>query len=418
MKESELIYDWNTIDYEIARNPSNHPHGVWFDDETLRDGLQSPSARNPEIEQKIELIDYMEKLGIQKVDLGLPGAGPFHIGHIDAMLTHMGENGYELRPGCAVRTVVSDIEPLVELQAKHERQIQASAFLGTSPIRQFAEGWTMERILSTAEKAVTFAVDNDIPVMFVTEDTTRSKPEDIKAVYTRAIELGADRICVCDTCGHATPNGVRKLLTFIQDEVIPDAGVKRADIEVNWHGHQDRGLGVANNLAAVEAGADVIHGTALGVGERAGNAPLDQTLVNLSLMGVINNDLTALNDYMRKAHEYIEVALPHNYPVFGEDAFETGTGVHASAVIKAIKKGDQWLADRVYSGVPAQDFGLEQVIRIGHMSGRSNIIWWLQQNGYEVDDDMVAHMFEVAKGQRRMMSDEEVHAAIAEFQEA
>ena len=418
MKESELIYDWNTIDYEIARNPSNHPHGVWFDDETLRDGLQSPSARNPDIEQKIELIDYMEKLGIQKVDLGLPGAGPFHIGHIDAMLTHMGENGYELRPGCAVRTVVSDIEPLVELQAKHERQIQASAFLGTSPIRQFAEGWTMERILSTAEKAVTFAVDNDIPVMFVTEDTTRSKPEDIKAVYTRAIELGADRICVCDTCGHATPNGVRKLLTFIQDEVIPDAGVKRADIEVNWHGHQDRGLGVANNLAAVEAGADVIHGTALGVGERAGNAPLDQTLVNLSLMGVINNDLTALNDYMRKAHEYIEVALPHNYPVFGEDAFETGTGVHASAVIKAIKKGDQWLADRVYSGVPAQDFGLEQVIRIGHMSGRSNIIWWLQQNGYEVDDDMVAHLFEVAKGQRRMMSDEEVHAAIAEFQEA
>ena len=418
MKESELIYDWNTIDYEIVRNPSNHPHGVWFDDETLRDGLQSPSARNPEIEQKIELIDYMEKLGIQKVDLGLPGAGPFHIGHIDAMLTHMGENGYELRPGCAVRTVVSDIEPLVELQAKHERQIQASAFLGTSPIRQFAEGWTMERILSTAEKAVTFAVDNDIPVMFVTEDTTRSKPEDIKAVYTRAIELGADRICVCDTCGHATPNGVRKLLTFIQDEVIPDAGVKRADIEVNWHGHQDRGLGVANNLAAVEAGADVIHGTALGVGERAGNAPLDQTLVNLSLMGVINNDLTALNDYMRKAHEYIEVALPHNYPVFGEDAFETGTGVHASAVIKAIKKGDQWLADRVYSGVPAQDFGLKQVIRIGHMSGRSNIIWWLQQNGYEVDDDMVTHMFEVAKGQRRMMSDEEVHAAIAEFQEA
>ena len=418
MKESELIYDWNTIDYEIVRNPSNHPHGVWFDDETLRDGLQSPSARNPEIEQKIELIDYMEKLGIQKVDLGLPGAGPFHIGHIDAMLTHMGENGYELRPGCAVRTVVSDIEPLVELQAKHERQIQASAFLGTSPIRQFAEGWTMERILSTAEKAVTFAVDNDIPVMFVTEDTTRSKPEDIKAVYTRAIELGADRICVCDTCGHATPNGVRKLLSFIQDEVIPDAGVKRADIEVNWHGHQDRGLGVANNLAAVEAGADVIHGTALGVGERAGNAPLDQTLVNLSLMGVINNDLTALNDYMRKAHEYIEVALPHNYPVFGEDAFETGTGVHASAVIKAIKKGDQWLADRVYSGVPAQDFGLKQVIRIGHMSGRSNIIWWLQQNGYEVDDDMVTHMFEVAKGQRRMMSDEEVHAAIAEFQEA
>ena len=252
--------------------------------------------------------------------------------------------------------------------------------------------------------------------MFVTEDTTRSKPEEIKQVYTRAIELGADRICVCDTCGHVTPNGVRKLLDFIQNEVITDSGVKRRDIEVNWHGHQDRGLGVANNLAAVEAGADVIHGTALGVGERAGNAPLDQTLVNLSLMGIINNDLTSLNDYMRKAHEYIEVALPRNYPVFGKDAFETGTGVHASAVVKAMKKGEHWLADRIYSGVPAQDYGLEQVIRIGHMSGRSNITWWLRKNNYQITDELVAYLFDIAKQQRRLMDDEEVHSAIKNWQ--
>ena len=418
MQENELIHDWNLIDYEISRNPDNHPHGVWFDDETLRDGLQSPSARNPSIEEKIELLTYMERLGIQKVDLGLPGAGPFHLNHIDTMLSHITENNYQIRPGCAVRTVVSDIEPLIDLQAKHEMQIQASAFLGTSPIRQYAEGWTLERLLSTLEEAVGFAVDNDIPVMFVTEDTTRSKPEDIKAIYTRAIELGADRICVCDTCGHVTPNGVRKLLSFIQDEVIPDAGVQRRQIEINWHGHQDRGLGVANNLAAVEAGADVIHGTALGVGERAGNAPLDQTLVNLKLMGVIDNDLTLLDEYVRKAHDYIEVALPRNYPVFGEDAFETGTGVHASAVIKAMKKGDHWLADRVYSGVPAQDFGLQQKIRIGHMSGRSNIVWWLEQRGYEVSDELVAHMFEIAKNQPRLMADDEVTAVVEEFANA
>lgn len=418
MQENELIHDWNVIDYEISRNPDNHPHGIWFDDETLRDGLQSPSARNPSIEQKIELLSYMERLGIQKVDLGLPGAGPFHLNHIDTMLSHITENNYQIRPGCAVRTVVSDIEPLIDLQAKHEMQIQASAFLGTSPIRQYAEGWTLERLLSTLEEAVGFAIDNDIPVMFVTEDTTRSKPEDIKAIYTRAIELGADRICVCDTCGHVTPNGVRKLLSFIQDEVIPDAGVQRREIEINWHGHQDRGLGVANNLAAVEAGADVIHGTALGVGERAGNAPLDQTLVNLKLMGVIENDLTLLNEYVRKAHDYIEVALPRNYPVFGEDAFETGTGVHASAVIKAMKKGDHWLADRVYSGVPAQDFGLQQKIRIGHMSGRSNIVWWLEQRGYEASDELVAHMFEIAKNQPRLMADEEVTAVVEGFTKA
>ncbi|DAC44129.1 MAG TPA: 2-isopropylmalate synthase [Candidatus Thalassarchaeaceae archaeon] len=415
MEEKDLIFDWNTIDYEVTREPSNHPHELWFDDETLRDGLQSPSAINPTIEQKIELIDFMEKLSIQKVDLGLPGAGPQHVGHIDSMLSHMRDSGYSLRPGCAVRTLVSDIEPLVDLQSKHETQIQASAFLGTSPIRQYAEGWTMERIMSTAESAVTFAVSNDIPVMFVTEDTTRSNPEDIKKVYTRAMELGADRICVCDTCGHVTPNGVKKLLGFIQDEVIRDSGFKRRDIEVNWHGHQDRGLGVANNLAAYEAGADVIHGTALGVGERSGNAPIDQTLVNLSLMGVISNDLTSLSEYMKKAHEFVGVALPRNYPVFGKDAFETGTGVHASAVVKAMAKGNHWLADRVYSGVPAGDYGLQQIIRIGHMSGRSNITWWLTQNNYPVNDEIIGYLFEVAKSQRRLMTDEEVHSEISKF---
>jgi len=415
MDTSKLIYDWNVIDYEINRNPANHPHGVWFDDETLRDGLQSPSARNPTIDEKKELLSYMENLGIQKVDLGLPGAGPFHREHINAMLSHIIDNEYQIRPGAAVRTLMQDIEPLVEMQQQHGIQIQASAFLGTSPIRQYTEGWTMEKLISTMEKAVSYAVENDVPVMFVTEDTTRSNPDDVKAIYQRAMGLGVRRLCVCDTCGHVTPNGVKKLLNFIDEEVIKDGGYKRNEIEVNWHGHQDRGLGVANNIAAVEAGADVIHGTALGVGERAGNAPLDQTLVNLKLMGVIDNDLTLLDEYMRTANKYIEVPLPRNYPVFGEDAFETGTGVHASAVIKAMKKGDDWLADRVYSGVPAGDFGLKQVIRIGHMAGRSNIIWWLEQNGYEVSDELVSHLFEIAKSQRRNMLDSEVEAAVAQF---
>ena len=415
MNEKDLIFDWNVVDYDFSRDANNHPHEVWFDDETLRDGLQSPSARNPTIAEKIELLSYMERLGMQKVDLGLPGAGPFHLEHIEALLAHIKDNDYSIRPGCAVRTLMSDIEPLVGLQAKYEMEIQASAFLGTSPIRQYAEGWTMEKLLSTMETAVSYAVDNDVPVMFVTEDTTRSKPEDIKKIYHRAMELGVRRLCICDTCGHVTPNGVKKLLSFIDEEVIKDGGYQRRDIEVNWHGHQDRGLGVANNIAAVEAGADVIHGTALGIGERAGNAPLDQTLVNFSLMGIINNDLTLLDEYMKKANQYIEVPLPRNYPVFGKDAFETGTGVHASAVIKAMKKGDHWLADRVYSGVPAGEFGLQQKVRIGHMAGRSNIIWWLENRGIEASDELVSHIFDVAKSQRRLMEDSEVEAVIAAF---
>ena len=278
MNTNKLIYDWNVIDYEINRNPANHPHDVWFDDETLRDGLQSPSARNPSIEQKIELLSYMERLGIQKVDLGLPGAGPFHREHISAMLSHISENDYQIRPGAAVRTLMNDIEPLVQMQQQHGMEIQASAFLGTSPIRQYTEGWTMEKLISTMEKAVSYAVENEVPVMFVTEDTTRSNPEDVKAIYQRAMELGVRRLCVCDTCGHVTPNGVKKLLNFIDEEVIKDGGYHRNQIEVNWHGLQDRGLGVANNIAAVEAGADVIHGTVLGCLLYTSPSPRDATL--------------------------------------------------------------------------------------------------------------------------------------------
>ncbi|MCG3183956.1 MAG: 2-isopropylmalate synthase [Planctomycetes bacterium] len=400
--ENELIYDWNRVGRDAILDRKKP---VAFDDETLRDGLQSPSAINPTVEQKIEILRLMEKLGIDRVDLGLPGAGPQHIDHIDALLKTIVDEKMRIKPGCAVRTVVSDIEPIDKLQQKFGIPIQASAFLGTSPIRQYAEGWTLDKLMSTMETAVKWAVGHSIPVMFVTEDTTRSKPGDIKALYARAIELGAYSICVCDTCGHVTPHGVKSLLKFVFDEIVNPAGKGTL---VNWHGHSDRGLGLMNALAAVEAGADIIHGTALGLGERVGNTQLDQLLVNLKLLGLIDNDLSALAEYVRKAHQYTGVPLPENYPVFGEDAFDTGTGVHAAAVIKAKKKGDDWLADRVYSGVPAGEFGLEQRIRVGHMSGKSNVISWLESHGYEATEERVAKILEAAKASKKLLSDEQL----------
>lgn len=398
--ENELIYDWNRVGSDPILKRTKP---IAFDDETLRDGLQSPSAVNPTIEQKIELLRFMEKLGIDRVDLGLPGAGPQHREHIEALLRVIVQEKMKIIPGCAVRTVVSDIEPIDALQQKFGIKIQASAFLGTSPIRQYAEGWTLEKLMSTMEVAVKWAIDHSIPVMFVTEDTTRSKPGDIKALYQRAIEIGAYSICVCDTCGHVTPHGVQQLLNFVINDVVKPTS---KNVLVNWHGHSDRGLGLMNALAAVEAGADIIHGTALGLGERVGNTQLDQLLVNLKLMGLIKNDLTHLAEYVKKAHQYTGVPLPENYPVFGEDAFDTGTGVHAAAVIKAKKKGEDWLADRVYSGVPAGEFGLTQRIRVGHMSGKSNVVFWCEQNGYEPTEDRVNRILEAAKASKALLSDE------------
>ena len=397
-----LIYDWND-DHRTERFAAGRT--VEFDDETLRDGLQSPSAQDPDLDQKIELIHLMDQLGIQTADVGLPGAGDRARTHIETLVKEMAT--LSITPNVACRTVISDIEPVVDLVQKTGQPVEVCAFIGSSPIRQYAEGWEMKKMVQLSREAVEFCAKHDLPCMFVTEDTTRANPDDVRALYTAAIEAGARRICVCDTCGHATPEGTRKLISFVR-EIVEESG---ADVGIDWHGHRDRGLGVINTLAAFEAGASRLHATALGVGERAGNTEMDLLLVNLKLAGVIDNDLTRLSDYCRSAADAIGLEVPHNYPVFGTDAFETGTGVHASAVIKAFRKNDDWLANRVYSGVPADLFGLEQSIKVGPMSGRSNVTWVLEKHGLEPTEERIQSVLALAKETPRLLSDEEVVAA-------
>lgn len=392
-----LIHDWNA---------DTLPAGaIQFDDETLRDGLQSPSAKDPELGDKIELIHLMERLGLHTANIGLPGAGAKAREHITALCREM--QPLNITPNVACRTVISDIEPAVELTQTLGSPVEVCAFIGSSPIRMYAENWEIDRMVQLSHDAVKFGSDNGLPVMFVTEDTTRAHPDHIKALYTTAIEAGAKRVCICDTCGHATPSGVRRVVSYVKslvDELNPEVGI-------DWHGHRDRGMGLVNTLAALEAGATRVHATALGLGERSGNTEMDLLLVNLRLMGAIDNDLTALGEYCKKAAEVTGVPFPENYPVFGPDAFETGTGVHAAAVIKAFKKGDDWLANRVYSGVPADLFGLEQSIKVGPMSGKSNVAWVLEKHGVEASDAHVAKVLDKAKVSNRMLSDEEVVAA-------
>ena len=179
-------------------------------------------------------------------------------------------------------------------------------------------------------------------------------------------------------------------------------------MRLDWHGHQDRGLGVINSIAAIEGGADQVHGSALGVGERVGNTPMDQLLVNLKLMGWIDNDLSRLRDYCEKAAESCGWTIPLNYPVFGRDAFRTATGVHAAAVIKSFRKGDNELADLIYSGVPAGLFGMSQQIEVGPMSGKSNVVYWLESRGLEASDERVQRIYDRAKSARGVLSEEEV----------
>lgn len=397
---SSLIYDWNTAG-------TGYPHRerqVELNDETLRDGLQSPSVRDPGIDTKVRLLHLMHRLGIHSADLGLPGAGPRAVEDILVLCREIVDAKLAVRPNCAVRTVRSDIEPLIEVSQRAGIAIEACTFIGSSPIRQYAEDWTLDTMLRLTEEAVSYAASNGLPVMYVTEDTTRSTPETIKRLFTTAIDAGATRVCVADTVGHITPRGVRNLIPYVR-QIIRETG---KDVKIDWHGHNDRGLGVINTITAMTSGVDRVHATALGIGERVGNCSMDQLLINLRLMGYIDNDLAALAEYVRLASEGTHVPIPINYPVFGRDAFRTATGVHAAAIIKAKKKGDEALADLVYSGVPAGMVGLHQVIEVGFMSGMSNIVHWLHEHHFEVEEKLVQAIFRAAKEHNHVLSDEEL----------
>ncbi len=404
MNTSELIYDWNLL-YPKSLHP---PGPVRLTDETLRDGLQSPSVRDPSIEQKIEILHLMEALGINTLDIGLPGAGPRAVEHATALAREIVASKMKITAYCAARTVENDIRPIAEIVQKTGLPIKVAAFLGTSPIRRYTEGWNGDFLLRTTEKAVQYAISLGLEVMYVTEDTTRCDPATVKQLNSVAINCGAHALVLCDTAGHATPMGTVALVKFVVEQVIKPTGQK---IRLDWHGHCDRGLATANAMAALVAGVDCVHATALGIGERVGNTQMDQMLVNLKLMGIApwdKQDLTKLKRYCEAVSAATGIPIPANYPVVGEDAFRTATGVHAAAVIKAYKKKDVELANTVYSGVPAQYFGLEQIIDIGPMSGKSNVLFWLEHRGIPANDDVVERIYKCAKSSDHTLTEAEI----------
>jgi 2-isopropylmalate synthase len=399
MTLDELINDWNGPQAE-GRIPV-------LLDETLRDGLQSPSVRDPDIAAKRDLIHRLANLGVDAVDLGMPGAGPKALAAVRALMVEIRDHRLPIRPNVAVRTLEADLVQVAEIQQRVGFPLEAGAFLGSSPIRMDVEGWDLAFLVDTARKAVAFCRRHDVPVMMVTEDSTRARPDVLKAIYGAALDEGAQSICLSDTCGHATPDGARRLVRFIRDEVVRDRPVN-----IDWHGHNDRGLGVANAIAAFEAGADRLHGTILGIGERCGNVALDQLMINLHLMGYPKGDLSDLPALAERVAELCDVVIPANYPVLGRDAFRTGTGVHAAAIVKALHRGDVDLADAVYSGVPAALVGRRQEIEIGPMAGHSNVIYWLELNGYDPSPDRVERILQAAKNSPRILSEAQIRAVL------
>ena len=396
-----LIHDWNAA-------PTPKPPLVLLNDETLRDGLQSPSVRTPSIEEKLRILHLIDALGIDTADIGLPGAGPQVVRDVERLAREIVDARLRVAANCAARTLAADIRPIAEVSQRVGIPIECCAFIGSSSLRQYAEGWEIAHLLRLTESAIAFAVGEGLPVMYVTEDTTRAAPDTLRQLYSTAIRAGASRVCISDTVGHATPVGAAAVVRFVA-RVVEECG---GGVGIDWHGHRDRDFAVVYSLAALDAGATRLHGTGIGIGERVGNTPMDMLIVNLVLMGYLERDLSALVPYCEAVSAATGVAIPPNYPVVGRDAFRTATGVHAAAVIKAFRKNDQALADAIYSGVPASLVGRAQEIEIGPMSGKSNVIFWLEKRGLPVTDDIVDRIFAKAKGASSVLEEREILAVL------
>ena len=401
----DLIFDWN------LESPPPKPPIVQLNDETLRDGLQSPSVRAPSIEQKLRILHLLDRIGMDTAAIGLPGAGPHVVRDVERLAAEIVECRLKVQANCVARTVIADIQPIADIVQRTGLPIECGCFIGSSPIRQYAEDWTVDYLQRCTEEAISFGVRQGLKMMYVTEDTTRSDPETLRRLFQTAINAGAHRLCIADTVGHATPAGARAVVRFAA-RVVEDTG---ADVGIDWHGHRDRDMGTINSLAALEAGASRVHGTMLGIGERVGNTPMDLLMVNLVLMGWIERDLTHLNDLVRAVSEATGEPIPDNYPVFGRDAFRTATGVHAAAVVKAFQKNDSDVADTVYSGVPARLVGRSQQIEVGPMSGRSNVVFWLEHRGFTADDELVDRIFRRAKGSSTVLTEPEILREIGKW---
>lgn len=378
-------------------------------DETLRDGLQSPSVKDPSLRDKVEMIHRMAAVGIQSANIGIPSA---HERQYDDALTlarEIANQRLSLAPHCAARARVSDIEPIVDLSQRVGAPIEVSMFLGSSPIRGYAEGWTLDELKRRTEDSVRFAIEHGLPVMYVTEDSTRSTPETLRQLYATALRHGATRLCIADTVGCATPAAARAIVRFVQ-ELIDE--VDAPGVSIDWHGHRDRGLDVACALAAWDAGARRCHGTVLGIGERCGNTPIELLLINLYLQGCDRFALNLLIDYVEFAAAALHVEIPAGEPIVGANAFRTATGTHAAAMLKAERKSEPGLAEHLYSCIPATLLGRRHSIDIGPMSGAANVAHYLERQGIPRSEELMKRILRGAKSSERVLRDPEIEALV------
>lgn len=403
---SNLLYDWNN--HDIQNRVSKK---IEINDETLRDGLQAVSFSSFSLEQMYQFIEDANKLQITTINLGMPGAGDLSFNRVRMLAKYISERKLNIKMNVACLAKIEDVQLVEKIMDEIGQQIEICIFIGASSIRRFVEDWTLNDVISKLEPAVKRAVKTKSPVMLVTEDTSRTSPEDLELIYKSFANNGINRICVCDTVGYNTTYGVSQLIKFVKN-TIEKTG---CNIKIDYHGHNDRGLALSNALTAIDCGVDRIHATALGIGERCGNCSMEQLLINMKLNGYYNGDLLLLNDYISLISKANKIEIPETYPGFGKNAFRTQSGIHSAAIIKAKKKGLYDIANTIYSSVPAELIGRVQEIELGPMSGKSNVCYILDKYNIEKTDKNISFLLEKAKSSNHVFSSQEIESIIAEM---
>ncbi len=316
-----IPFDWNTTTSAGAAAPSLYggiPASTVVVDETLRDGLQNASGVNPPIAYKVDLLHAMAKIGAGVVSVGLPAAGAQYAADTHLLCREIASAKLPLIATAAARTVVADVEGIARAADRAGISIEVYAFIGSSSIRAMVEGWSIDFLVGNVTSSAEAARRAGLPFCLVTEDTTRSSPDMLRPLYRAAIDAGARRICVADTTGHATPDGVANLVALIRGEI---AAMGAKGVELDWHGHNDRGLALPLALRAAALGVERIHGTGLGVGERVGNTSLELLVHNLGLLGARPAvPITHLREYMELAARALSWTIPRDHPLLHHGA--------------------------------------------------------------------------------------------------
>lgn len=400
VEEASLVHRWD---------PPLPLGRVELDDETLRDGLQSPTWREPELEGKKRYLHLLAGLGVAAVDLGMPAAGARMAEEVEQLLAEIGSARLPLAANCAVRAKEADVTTCANISQRVGLGLELMLFLPFSRLRRAVEGWQVDELLRKLARVVSWARSQGLSVTFVAEDASRTSPEDLQQALLTAARAGAGRVCLADTTGVLSPWGAEQLVRFSRT-VLDEHGF--TSVGLDWHGHNDRGLAVACALAAARGGADRLHATLLGVGERAGNPPLEQMLVNLALLGAHAHPVNQLVPRLREAARVLGLPVPAQVPILGEAVFCTATGVHAAAIFKAQAQGRHDWEELVYNPFPPSFVGAQQTVRIGPYSGAASVRFWLREHGLPENARLVQAVLEMAKASRHVLDDEDILATI------